>query len=273
MEDERFPIGLNYIAASAKHQDRCEIQSRRVLLNQLPKTLETTVRLGSVLSLGDRLASCYWGCHGKEHVVEYLVGRTVSNAYAAMRLIEFGHYDEALALVRNIFEIGNLTWLFFVEPSDIRRWLDLPEKKRRSTFSALEVRRKLESLDSVTPHHQGDYSDLSEVAVHPNPKTTPQAHNHYGIPTLGGYYQQQGQIICINKLAWAVASVVGPAAKIAILERERAEEIVRATIELTQSTLDTEHIEEKETDLGAEYLRRLTEQLDKERRHKGDASQ
>lgn len=66
------------------------------------------------------------------HIVEYLVGRAVSNARAAWRLIEFGHYDEALALTRGICEIGNLLWLFFVEPAELRRWLDSSDLERDS---------------------------------------------------------------------------------------------------------------------------------------------
>ena len=59
-------------------------------------------------------------CHGKAHVIENLVGRAESNSRAAFRLIEFGQYDEALSLTRNVAEIADLIWLFYVDQTQIR---------------------------------------------------------------------------------------------------------------------------------------------------------
>lgn len=243
--DVELPEATEFLELSAHHQDECAIRSRQTLMQLLSKAWNTYTKLGTVLSFADRFASCFWGCHGREHVIESLVGRTTSSARAAIRLIEFGHYDEALALTRNIGEIGNLMHLFFTSPSEIRRWLDLPKKKQRSEFAPMEVRKALERLGSIVPYDQSSYSKLSEVAIHPNPSTKPQTHNLYTIPTLGGFYQEKGQVVCINELAWAVATVVGPAAKIAILDRSKAEAIVQATIELVES-IDTQEEDTQE---------------------------
>jgi hypothetical protein len=229
-----IPTGSDFLQVSARHQDRCAAQSSRYLARLGIEVRETYDNLGTLLSLLDRFASCFWGCHGKEHVIEYLVGRSVSCARAALRLIEFGHYDEALALVRSIAEIGNLIWLFFIKTTAIRDWLDLPEKERRSRYSPAAVRKAIEQVGSVVPHQQADYAWLCEVAVHPNPQTTPQSHNIHGVPTLGGVYQERGHIACLTQLAWAVASVGGPAAKLALLERSHAETIVEAAIRVVE---------------------------------------
>lgn len=182
--------------------------------------------MGAVLYLTDGLASCLWGCHGKEHVIENMVGRAESNSRAAFRLIEFGQYDEALSLIRNIAEIANLIWLFYVDPIHIRAWLDLPEKEREKQYSPIKVRLKLESQGSVVPHDEDSYRELCRAAVHPDPRVRPQAHNKNGIPTTGGYFQERAYIDCITRLAWSLASVAGPAAKLAIVSQEIAAMIV-----------------------------------------------
>jgi hypothetical protein len=103
-----IPKGSDFLRVSARHQDRYAAESSRQLARLGREVRETYDNLGTLLLVLDRFASCFWGCHGKEHVIEYLVGRSVSCARAALRLIEVGHYDEALALTRSIAEIGNL---------------------------------------------------------------------------------------------------------------------------------------------------------------------
>ena len=229
------PEGSDFLVVSAGHQDHCAVESGRHL-GRLDKAVQRTYEnLGTLLSLLDRLASCFWGCHGKEHVIERLVGRSVSSARGALRLIEFGHYDEALALTRGIAEIGNLMWLFFISPEELRRWIDVPEQERRSRYSPPEVRKAIEGAGSVVPHDQYEYAWLCEVGVHPTPQTQPQAHNAHGVPTLGGVYQERGYAECLERLAWALASVGGPAAKIALIERSRAKRVVEASIQLVDS--------------------------------------
>ncbi len=174
-------------------------------------------------------------------------------------------------LIRNIGEISNLMQLFLTSPSEIRRWLDLPKKERRSKFAPVEVRRALEHLGSVVPYDQPSYGELSEVAVYPNPNTKPQAHNLHTIPTVGGFYQEKGQVACINKLAWATATIVGPAAKIAILERSRAEAIVQATIELVES-IDIQEDDTQEITGSSNYLFLRNTWVDRNLRGKDNAS-
>src|SRR5262245_7319979 len=103
---QEIPEGSAFLDVSARHQDDCASQSRNQIQHLTKSVRQTYENLGTLLSLLDRMASCFWGCHGKEHVFEDLVGRAVSASLAALRLIEFGHYDEALALIRGIAEIG-----------------------------------------------------------------------------------------------------------------------------------------------------------------------
>ena len=237
--DKNTSGGSDFLLASAQQQNQCAFESRR-RLPQLNVEIQTTYEnLGALLFLLDRFASCFWGCHGKKHVIEFLVGRTVSCARAALRLIEFGHYDEAMALIRNIMEVGNLMWLFFVEPDHIRGWLDAPEDERRKRYSAVLVRKSLEGLGAGVPHEQTQYALASGTGVHPSPKG-PQSHNLHEVPTVGGIYQEKGFVSCLVKLAWATASVGGPAAKLAELDSGRAQETVDAATRLVEELPDVE---------------------------------
>lgn len=230
-----FPEGDEYWALSRKAEESCQLSSSAAadLGNDGVST-----RLGTVISLLYRVACCHWGCHGKEHTLEYLAGRTCTSAHSAFRLIGFGYYDEALALSRNIAEIGNLVHLFFAENSHMRKWLDLPETDRRRQYSAVNVRRKLESLGSVVPTDQDRYAWLCQVGTHVSPQTVPQAHNSDMRPILGAAFQKNGWSTCIESLAWSVCTVSGPLAKLAMLDREPAERLFEDTISLVEILRD-----------------------------------
>jgi hypothetical protein len=190
--------------------------------------------LGRVLSLLYRLACCHWGCHGKEHAIEHLAGRACTSAQAAIRLMGFGYYDEALSLTRNIAEIGNLLYLFSSEPSHIRNWLDAPEIERQRAYSPVKVRIALEKLGAVVPTDEVQYAWLCEVATHVTPRTLPGAHNAERRPVLGGVHQPDGVTRVLHALTWAVCAVSGAAARIAIVKRSHAERLTAETIALVE---------------------------------------
>lgn len=75
---------------------------------------------------------------------------------------------------------------------------------------------------------------------------------------------------CINHLSWAIATVVGPAAKIAILEQAKAEAIVQATIELVES-IDVQD-DMHETTGSSDDLFSKNTWVDRNLRDKGSAS-
>jgi len=118
----RFPPeGSDFLKLVSQQEDACEARTASAL-PRLGKLAPACYRnLGTVLSLLDRAASCYWGCRGGDHVVEYIAGRSCSSARAARRLFEFGYYDESLSINRSIGEIANLLLLFNFDPPRRRR--------------------------------------------------------------------------------------------------------------------------------------------------------
>lgn len=238
MADRPFdavPEGVEFLRFSERNHRNCAVETTRnveILPSSVRKTLND---VGTLLSLLDQMASCLWGCRGGSHTIEHLVGRSVSSALAAFRLIEMGHYDEAWAITRNVAEVGNLIWLFFIVPDELYSWLRLSERERRSKFRPVAVRERIEAADSVVPHDRDSYSLMSEVGVHPSPENTPHArHNAYGIPTLGGYYQERGFVESLAQLAWAIASVGGPAARLANIDGKYETRIVNLATDLVQ---------------------------------------
>ena len=224
-----FPEDLQYWEVNRHAEQACEAIS---LAAGTSGTSAVAARLGTVLSLLYRVSCCDWGCHGKEHVFEYLAGRTCTSAHSAYRLIGFGYYDEALSLSRNIAEIGNLVQLFFADNSHIRSWLDLPESKRRVAYGPVSVRKSLEALNTVVPTDRDQYAWLCEVGTHVTPRTLPQAHNVESRPILGAVFQREGWDVAIESLAWSVCTVSAPLAKLAELDRAQAERLFEESIAL-----------------------------------------
>ncbi|NML43994.1 hypothetical protein HHL11_09555 [Ramlibacter sp. G-1-2-2] len=226
-----FPTGRAFWQRMASLEDECARKSLRSGSKQVEAIVDG---LGTVVSLLYRTACCYWGCHGREHVFEYLAGRTCTSALGSYRLIGFGYYDESLALSRNISEIGNLMQLFFSDAAHIRKWIDSSEKERRHDYSPAAVRKTIEALDGVVPTDKDHYAWLCEVGTHVNPSTLPGAHNDERRPILGSIFQTQGHETSVRALAWAVCTVAGPLAKLAILERQHANELLEQTLSLVE---------------------------------------
>jgi hypothetical protein len=230
-KEESFPEGVEFLRLMRGIENGCETTSLETV-SARDTDAERIEGLGRVLSLLYQLACCHWGCHGKEHALEYLVGRVCTSAQSAIRLMGFGYYDEALALIRNIAEIGNLLYLFFSDTAHLRRWLDAPESERQREYSPIKVRIALEKLGAVIPTDQAQYAWLSEVATHVTPQTLPGAHNLENQPILGAVHQPKGLTKVLHALTWAVCAVGGPVAHLAMVDRSHAERLNEETIAL-----------------------------------------
>ena len=232
MTASAFPEGANYWRLSRSAEQACEATSHAF---EASAPSDIASRLGTVLSLLYRTACCHWHCHGKEHVFEYLAGRTCTSAHSAYRLVGFGYYDEALALSRNIAEIGNLVHLFFTDNSHIRLWLDLSDKDRRRAYGPASIRKALTTLGAVVPTDQDRYAWLCEIGTHVTPRTLPQAHNDESRPILGAVFQQEGWKVAMESLAWSVCTVSAPLAKLALLDRQHAERLFEESVSLAEA--------------------------------------
>jgi hypothetical protein len=103
-----FPEATAFLETAWNAEDACETETTSALPGMGVKAPACIAKLGTLLSLLYRVGCCAWGCRGGDHTVEYIIGRSVTSALAALRLIRFGYYDEALGLARNIGEIANL---------------------------------------------------------------------------------------------------------------------------------------------------------------------
>jgi hypothetical protein len=120
--DPGIPEGYEFLLLlEAKVFGPCVDATDR-LLERDSRTAHQVSCLGTLLSLMDRLSSCYWGCHAGDHLKEYLVGRACTSSSAAWILVRHGHYDAALAVSRDIGEIANLLLLFGSDAEAFGRW-------------------------------------------------------------------------------------------------------------------------------------------------------
>ena len=123
-------------------------------------------------------------------------------------MLRSGYYDEALGLIRQIGETANLACLFVQSAESHEEWRGASEEVVRNGFSPMKVRLNLEKLPLPLPMDQNTYGLLSSQSVHVNPETSPQSHNPFSLPTLGGYFQEAGALLALNHLGGMVGWVL-----------------------------------------------------------------
>ena len=194
--DSGVPEGLDFLKLVWKQEDKCEIATDKRIPKLGKKAPACLEQVGTMLSLLDRMASCWWVCNGGDHKIERLCGKVASNARGALRLLKLGFYDESLTLCRVMGETTNLLYLFLLDNDVLVKWRTDDQEK----LLPVEVRRKIEEIDGIVPVNQNRYQELSD-RVHVNPNTNPQSYNRLAIPTLGAYRQDQGILVCLNEIA------------------------------------------------------------------------
>ena len=203
--DAHVPEGAAFLNLVWGQEDACQRETDGRLPAMGKKAPACLGQVGTVLSLLDRMASCWWACQGGDHVIEYLCGRVASTGRAALRLMRFGFYDESLVLSRSIGEIANLFLLFQEDRHAFGEWKVASRGDRLREFSPVKVRLRLEELGTAPPISQERYTLLSERASHAHPATKPQAHNLLHLPMAGATFQEEGLLVCLNELAVALS--------------------------------------------------------------------
>ncbi len=260
-----IPTGIPFLDLLKSIEDDCEQSTSKRILelgNKAPKCLAS---LGSVLSLLDRASSCFWGCRGGDHVIEYFAGRVASSTRASLRLLHFAFYDEALSLIRSIDEAANLLLLFAKDEPSFEKWRQSTKKERDKNFRPVHVREKMEEIKMPLMIDNDRYSKLCEIAVHVTPSIRPNGHNVLGIPTSGGYEQDEGILLVLNELAIATAHATLPVGKLLGYDEPRRDEFRNACAELLSNVggIDIHGLEEYRQKVLAELRERL-EQKDGE---------
>jgi len=192
----------------------------------------------------DRLGSCWWGCCGGAHTVEYAVAASSGNAFAAFRLLQAAYYDESLSIVRQIAERANLLQLFLFDEGSRNEWASTDPDVRRVRFNAYNIRIRLEQLDVPPVVSREHYRSLSEFGIHPG--RTPQVFGEDFPPTPGGHFRTRGMLITLSELTYAVAMVGGSGAVlVGPDDRIPADRIVNTARELLKDQQKLHDIIEK----------------------------
>jgi hypothetical protein len=226
-KSDRIPEGGAFFTLTSTLEQRCAAETDLALHRAGEKAPRCFSELGTVLSLLDRLSSCWWGCRGGDHVPEHLVGRALGDLRSAVQLFRFGYYDESLALTRNAGEVVNLLQLFASDSSALDEWKALPSRERWTRYKPSAVRAKLARSDQVLISAER-YARLSEVATHVTPNTRPQAHNPFGIPSQAPVFQPPGMLLALNEAAVATALLMIPATALIDHGRARRLELLHA---------------------------------------------
>ena len=233
-KERTIPEGLEFLQLVWHQEDDCEVETDKALNEAGKKAPACLQQIGTVLSLADRMASCWWECRGGDHIIEYICGRITSNARAALRLLRFAFYDESLLLSRSLGETANLLQLFFQEARTFQDWKVSSKKERMGNFSPVKVRLRLEELQTSPVINQERYSLLCERAAHVQPEIRPQAHNILGLPMVGASFQEEGALVCLNEIALPLATAVFFGAAVLDLDEKIKSEIFSATRSLVE---------------------------------------
>ena len=164
--------------------------------------------LGTAQTQLHLLASCFYGCRGGDHVIEYLSGRVCGLARSSIRLLRFGFYDEALTLTRSVGEIANLVQLFELEGGAFTEWKSSTRVVRLRKYGPAAVRKRLEELGASPGLTQDWYGLICERATHPTPLTKPNAFNPIGVPLASPQVQDAGVLVCLNELGQALCHYI-----------------------------------------------------------------
>ena len=220
------PEGLDFLELAWKQEDTCEVETDKRIPKLGKKAPACLKEIGTVLSLLDRMASCWWVCQESDHQIERLCGKAASNARGALRLLRFGFYDESLTLCRVVGEISNLLNLFVLDKDALEDW---KTRHQENKLTAVAVRRRIEELQESVPINQQRYRELSKRSVHVNPKTSPQSYNVLGIPTMGAQLQDEGLLICLNELALPLCFATAFGAVLLDLKRNIKKQILSSS--------------------------------------------
>ena len=86
--EDDAPNGLDYHHLVRQLEGCCEIHTDERLPALGVRAPRCYVQLGVVLDLLSRLSSCFWGCSGTDHSVEFLATRVVSTPTLHCDLLE-----------------------------------------------------------------------------------------------------------------------------------------------------------------------------------------
>jgi hypothetical protein len=234
--DANVPEGTEFLHAVMRFASQCEQLTDTCLASESPEGLISThVHLGTLLSLLDRVSSCWWGCHQGDHTAEQLVGRCCSYGMGAFKLARSGFYDESVALARIVGEITNLALLFVADPARLEEWKTTDERMRKSKYSPVAVRLALEKTKFPVPVDQRRYGQLSAHAVHVTPNVLSQMYNATRHSQTGGVFQPNGLFFCLSEIGYPL-SVLGPCAvQLCGVSGENGVKVCQAAEALSQS--------------------------------------
>jgi hypothetical protein len=75
--------GADYFKVVRAQENRCEKLTRMRMPKLGKRVPECMEKVGEAMLIMDAAASCFWGCRGGDHNIEYLLGRASSSSRAA----------------------------------------------------------------------------------------------------------------------------------------------------------------------------------------------
>jgi hypothetical protein len=97
--------------------------------------------------------------------------RAINDAGACGKCALAGYYQQAIAHIRDIIEIGFLLDLFRRDAKNICEWRTATERERKEKFAPVKLRMRLDELDGRSDKKRAEaYSFYSHHGTHPTPE-------------------------------------------------------------------------------------------------------
>ena len=232
LDDASIPEGTAFLDLLWDRAEQCVEQTDKLLPQMGVKAPLCLSNIGTALSLLDRVSSCWWQCSNDDHALQYLVARAEGSTIASMSLLRAGYYDEALNATRRAGEIANLLFLFVNDRRQLDEWRSASETRRRSAFSPVKIRIKLQDRHCMVSIEEERYGQLSAVGTHVSPHTRPQAFNPENRAIVGGLFQEAGALVALNEVGVALAWVTVSCSRLRHLEEKERRRLLKAAVSL-----------------------------------------
>jgi hypothetical protein len=161
-------VAVEFLETLFRFEADCEEETAQYLPHAGKKAPRTWESLGTGLAVLDGLSSCWWGCQGGDHAVEYLLARVVGSVRARLRLARGGLYDEALNAQRTAGEVMNLLTLFQLDPPALEAWRAASAHERFGLARPTKVIKRLAALGREESSLNAEKYDLLSRIAHGN---------------------------------------------------------------------------------------------------------
>lgn len=184
------------------HKGELEIRTESILrVNSEMDLKEHLAQIDKAMRFLHLVVTTHTAQNQSEQTLMPIGARLFNSTALALRDLLAGYYQGSIASIRDILEVGFLCDYFHHFPEKIVEWRNSDASLRRKSFSAFEIRKRLDSIDGFEGNKRGaTYATLCEFGTHmtyPGLRTL----NSSGPVSVGPFFDPRYLRGCLEELA------------------------------------------------------------------------